>query len=241
MKWFLPQKVIRPYAPATVVARPRLQARILPNLDRKLTLMVAPAGYGKTVLALELAREAQHHDCWYELDEHDAHLEVFYTYLCEAVRQRVPDFLERMPERPQDATPWELAGLLTATLYGLPDPLLITLSNFHKVSESEAVTSFVDTLITYLPPTCHLMVLSRNQTQLNLARLVANQEVNLLTQAQLALEPDEAAAVGEALGCSDVERVRAVHTRLGGWPAGFTLLLGHSMVQTQGCRAEAVV
>ena len=215
MKWFLPQKVIRPYAPAKVAARPRLQARVLPNLDRKLTLMVAPAGYGKTVLALELAREAQHHDCWYELDEHDAHLEVFYIYLCEAIRQRVPDFTERLPDRPRDATPWELAGLLTATLYEL-QPLLIVLNNFHKVSESEEVTRFVDTLITYLPPTCHLMVLSRNQTGLNLARLVANQEVNLLTQAQLAFAPDEADVVGNALGCGDAERVQAVHARLGG-------------------------
>lgn len=238
MKWFLPQKVIRPYAPATVVSRPRLQTRILPNLDRKLTLMVAPAGYGKTVLALELAGAAEHLDCWYELDEHDAQLEVFYTYLCEAIRQRVPDFLERLPEKPADATPWELAGLLTATLYNLPEPLLITLSNFHKVSEAEEVTSFVDTLITYLPPTCHLLVLSRNQTQLNLARLVANQEVNLLAQAQLALEADEAERVGAALGCSDAERVRAVHARLGGWPAGFTLLLGHGAGQMQGSQAQ---
>ena len=234
MKWFLPQKVIRPYTPANVAARPRLQTRILPNLDRKLTLMVAPAGYGKSVLALELANASQHHDCWYELDEHDAELGAFYTYFCEAIRQRVPDFLERLPDRPQDATPWELAGLLTATLFGLQEPLLIVLNNFHKVSESETVTSFVDTMITYLPPTCHLMVLSRNQTQLNLARLVANQEVNLLTQTQLAFSAEEADVVGERLGCADAERVRAVHTRLGGWPAGFTLLLGHSAAHPGG-------
>jgi ATP/maltotriose-dependent transcriptional regulator MalT len=241
MKWFLPQKVIRPYAPASVSARPRLQGRILPNLDRKLTLMVAPAGYGKTVLALELTRQSEHLDCWYELDEHDAHLEVFYTYLCEAIRQRVPDFLERLPERPQEATPWELAGLLTATLYGLPEPLLLVLSNFHKVSDSEEVTSFVDTLVTYLPPTCHLLLLSRNQTRLNLARLVANQEVNLLTQGQLAFDLAEAETVAAALGCSDQARVIDLHTRLGGWPAGFTLLLGHGEPQEQGGGAEALV
>lgn len=241
MKWFLPQKVIRPYAPASVTARPRLQGRILPNLDRKLTLMVAPAGYGKTVLALELARESEHLDCWYELDEHDAHLEVFYTYLCEAIRQRVPDFLERLPERPPEATPWELAGLLTATLYGLQEPLLIVLSNFHKVSDAEEVTSFVDTLVTYLPPTCHLLLLSRNQTQLNLARLVANQEVNLLTQVQLAFDLAEAEAVAAALGCRDGTRVAELHARLGGWPAGFALLLGHGEPQAHGAGAEALV
>ena len=238
MRWFLPQKVVRPYAPTSVVARPRLQARILPNLDRKLTLLVAPAGYGKTVLALELASAAQHatqhHDLWYELDEHDAHLEVFYAYLCEAVSQRVPDFSERLPETPQDATPWELANLLTATLFELDEPLLIILSNFHKVSDAPEITSFVDTLITYLPPTCHLMILSRNQTQLNLARLVANQEVNLLTQTQLAFSAEEAAAAARALGCSDERAAAAEHERLGGWPAGFTLLLGHGAAQLGG-------
>lgn len=235
MKWFLPQKVIRPYAPTSVIARPRLQSRILPNLDRKLTLMVAPAGYGKTVLALELAHAAQHatqhRDLWYELDEHDAHLEVFYAYLCEAVSQRIPDFSERLPETPQGATPWELAGLLTATLFELDEPLLIVLSNFHKVSDAREITSFVDTLITYLPPTCHLIVLSRNQTQLNLARLVANQEVNLLTQTQLAFTAQEAAEAALALGCADSDTVAAGHKRLGGWPAGFTLLLGHGAAQ----------
>ena len=238
MRWFLPQKVVRPYAPTSVVARPRLQARILPNLDRKLTLLVAPAGYGKTVLALELASAAQHatqhRDLWYELDEHDAHLEVFYAYLCEAVSQRVPDFSERLPEPPQDATPWELANLLTATLFELGEPLLIILSNFHKVSDAPEITSFIDTLITYLPPTCHLLILSRNQTQLNLARLVANQEVNLLTQTQLAFSAEEAAAAARALGCSDERAAAAEHERLGGWPAGFTLLLGHGAAHLEG-------
>ena len=248
MRWFLPQKVVRPYAPTSVVSRPRLQSRILPNLDRKLTLMVAPAGYGKTVLALELAEAAQHatqhRDLWYELDEHDAHLEVFYAYLCEAVSQRVSDFSERLPEAPQDATPWELANLLTATLFELGEPLLIVLSNFHKVSEVPEITSFVDTLITYLPPTCHLMILSRNQTQLNLARLVANQEVNLLTQTQLSFSADEAREAARALGCSD-EQAAAEHERLGGWPAGFTLLLGHlsshGAAHTEGLTAENLV
>ncbi len=240
MKWFLPQKVIRPNLPASVVARPRLHARILPNLDRKLTLMVAPAGYGKSVLALEIAKHTQHLGCWYELDEHDAQLEVFYTYFCEAVRACVPDFFERLPERPEGATPWELAGLVTSTLYGVSDPLLLVLNNFHKVSEAAEVTSFVDTLITYLPPTCHLMVLSRNQTQLNLARLVANQEVNLLTQAQLALTPEEAEAVGTLLGCEG-GRVGDVHERLGGWPAGFSLLLGQGEAQLDGGGAEELV
>ena len=233
MRWFLPQKIVRPYAPTSVVARPRLQSRILPNLDRKLTLLVAPAGYGKTVLALELVGAAQHatqhRDLWYELDEHDAHLEVFYAYLCEAVSQRVPDFSERLPEAPKDATPWELASILTATLFDLDEPLLIVLSNFHKVSDAREITSFVDTLITYLPPTCHLLILSRNQTQLNLARLVANQEVNLLTQTQLAFSADEAAQVAQVLGCSDERVAAAEHQRLGGWPAGFTLLLGHGL------------
>ena len=242
MRWFLPQKVVRPYAPTSVVARPRLQSRILPNLDRKLTLLVAPAGYGKTVLALELASAAQHatqhRDLWYELDEHDAHLEVFYAYLCEAVSQRVPDFSERLPEPPQDATPWELANLLTATLFELGEPLLIVLSNFHKVSDVPEIISFIDTLITYLPPTCHLMILSRNQTQLNLARLVANQEVNLLTQTQLAFSAEEAVLAARALGCSDERLAAAEHERFGGWPAGFTLLLGHGAARLRGDDAE---
>ncbi len=245
MKWFLPQKVIRPYAPTNVIARPRLQSRILPNLDRKLTLMVAPAGYGKTVLALELASAAQeatqHRDLWYELDEHDAHLGVFYAYLCKAVSQRIPDFSERLPETPKDATPWELAGILTATLFELEEPLLIILSNFHKVSEAPEITSFVDTLVTYLPPTCHLIVLSRNQTQLNLARLVANQEVNLLTQTQLAFTAAEAAAAALALGCTDGHAVTTGHERLGGWPAGFTLLLGHGAAQLRSGDAQDLV
>ncbi len=241
MKWFLPQKIIRPYAPTNVVARPRLRSRILPNLDRKLTLMVAPAGYGKTVLALELTGAAEHHDLWYELDEHDAHLEVFYAYLCEAFSQRIPDFSERLPETPKDATPWELAGILTATLFELNEPLLLVLSNFHKVSDAPEVTSFVDTLITYLPPTCHLIILSRNQTQLNLARLVANQEVNLLTQGQLAFTAEEAAEAAEALGCADADAVAAGHERLGGWPAGFTLLLGHGAAQLRDGGAEDLV
>lgn len=252
MKWFLPQKIIRPHAPASVVPRPRLRERVLPNLDRKLTLLVAPAGYGKTVFGLELAQHAPYSAVWYELDAHDAHLDVFYTYLCEAVRAQVPDLAERLPERPEGATPWELAGLLTATLFTLSEPLLLVFNNFHKVSEAADVTSFMDTLITYLPPTCHLVIASRNPTQLNLARLVANQEVNLLTQTQLALTLEEATEVARALGVTgnqrddsrgdgeDDERVAAAHERLGGWPAGFALLLGQGAGGLPGGGEELV-
>jgi len=241
MKWFLPQKVIRPYAPANLLERPRLVDRVASNLDRKLTLMVAPAGYGKSVLALSVAARAPHLDCWYELDEHDRHLEVFYTYLCEAVAQRVPDFMARLPERPKEASPWELAGLLTSTLYGLEEPLLITLSNYHKVGDAPEISSFVDTLITYLPPTCHLMILSRNHTQLNLARLVARQEVNLLTQEQLALQDEEVHAVAALLGCTDEVLVEELQSRLGGWPAGLTLLLSAGQEPSGGGVPERLV
>lgn len=241
MKWFLPQKVIKPYAPSKIVARPRLVEPVIANLERKLTLMVASAGYGKTMLALELLEQAAYKGCWYELDEHDAHLETFFTYLCESIKQVIPDFLERLPENPGEMSPWELAGLLTATLYSVKEPLLLVLSNFHKVSESQEITDFVDTFITYLPATTHLIILSRNQTHLNLARLVANQEVNLLTQGQLAFELDEAFELARLLGKEDVEVVAEVQERLGGWPAGFALLLGQAATPEQAGNAEELV
>ena len=147
-------------------------------------------------------------------------------------------FPNASPNPRKTPPPWELANLLTATLFELGEPLLIVLSNFHKVSDAPEIISFVDTLITYLPPTCHLLILSRNQTQLNLARLVANQEVNLLTQTQLAFSAEEAALAARALGCSDERLAAAEHERLGGWPAGFTLLLGHGAAQLGGDDAE---
>ena len=88
MQVLIPQKIAPPYQRGQLTSRPRLYQRILGNLDRKVSLISAPAGYGKTSLALELSTQSRLSTCWYHLDARDNSLGTFYSlYLLKRIRQ----------------------------------------------------------------------------------------------------------------------------------------------------------
>ena len=241
MRVLIPQKVAPPYLRAQLTSRPQLCQQVLGNLDRKVSLISAPAGYGKTSLALDLARKSALTTCWYHLDARDGNLATFYDYLCEALSEQLPDFKAELPPPSPDESAWGLAGLVTSTLYKhVNEPLLLILDNFHEVDGYEPINRFVDALITYLPPTCHLIVLSRTSTDLNLARLIAQQDLNLITRQNLHLNLEEAASIASGL-IDDIADVENLHQKVNGWVAGFTLLASQSERQSPNLRPDKLV
>jgi len=178
-------KYLIPGRRPALLRRPRLLDFLYEHLDRKLILVSAPAGYGKTSLLAEFAHDVDLPICWYSLDRSDRDLRVFIEYLLAAIRQRFPgfgrrtlEFLEGV-ERTTDAD--ALVGILVNEIHEeIADYFVIVLDDYNLVNPSEAVNYFLGSLLQRLPENCHLIIASRTiptLTPRDLAVLTARQEV----------------------------------------------------------------
>lgn len=192
-------KYLIPGRRADLLRRPRLIDFLHEHLDRKLILVSAPAGYGKTSLLVEFAHDADLPFCWYSLDRSDRELRVFIEYLLAAIRHRFPEFGQRTlellesVEHPSDAE--ALVGVLVNEIYNdIPDYFVVVLDDYGLANPSEPVNFFLDSLLKRLPENCHLIIASRTiptLTPRGLAVLTARQEVAGLGARELRFTPQE--------------------------------------------------
>jgi len=149
--------------------------RLHRGLDRKLTLICAPAGYGKTTLACMWLQDCARPAAWLSLDENDSDLRVFLSYLVASIQTVFPDacpttlgFL-RAPQLP----PLDLmATTLVNDIADLPEPFILTLDDYHAI-QYNTVHELVATLIGNLPRHAHLVLVSRVDPPWPLASLRA--------------------------------------------------------------------
>jgi LuxR family maltose regulon positive regulatory protein len=221
------------YVPARrrgLVLRRRLSERLNRGAASKLTLVAAPAGFGKTTLLAEWLTTAPvdgRSVAWLSLDQGDNNPATFWTYLIAALRTAAPGVgasalsLLRAPRPP----PIEalLAALLNE-LVALPHDVVLVLDDYHVV-DARDVHDGVAFLLDHVPPNVHLVIASRADPLLPLARLRARGELVELRAADLRFTPDEAAAyLNEAMGLElTVADVAALEGRTEGWIAGLQL------------------
>lgn len=226
------------YAPAfgpKLVSRPRLIERLHEGLARKLTLIAAPAGFGKSTLVSEWAATAKRSTAWLSLDEEDSDLIRFLTYLVSALQTVAPTLGQgvlpvlQAPQPPQDPAGRE--ALLTALLNDittLPDPCILVLDDFHLIDTGGprgAVEAALTFLLDHLPPQLHLVIVTREDPQLPLARLRARGQMTEVRAADLRFTEAEAAdffnrVMGLSLTAADIT---ALENRTEGWIAGLQL------------------
>ena len=159
-------KYLIPGRRADLLRRPRLVDFLHEHVDRKLVMVCAPAGYGKTSLLTEYAHEAGLPLCWYALDPVDCDLRVFVEYLLASIRHRFALFGSRTLDLLESMTNLQdteaLVGVLVNEIYEeIPDFFAVVLDDYHHVNTSEAVNRFLDALLQRLPENCHLIVASR--------------------------------------------------------------------------------
>ncbi|WEO77369.1 LuxR C-terminal-related transcriptional regulator [Cryobacterium sp. SO2] len=223
-KLFVPR--LRPNA----VARPRLVETLREGLGsgRKLTLISAPAGFGKTTLLGEWIADARQRDpqlrvAWISLDEGDNDPARFLSYLVAALQQADapigPDALS--------GPPGSVESTLTALINDIaqsPHPLLLVLDDVQLI-EAAPVRDALAFLLDHLPSTLHVAVASRSDPLLPVARLRAGGELTELRAAELRFTPAEAAGfLTERMRLNlSAADVAALETRTEGWIAGLQL------------------
>ena len=234
-KLYLPR--LRP----SLVPRPRLIETLNQGLTGKLTLVSAPAGFGKTTLISSWIATLQSEDAapisnlqspasmqiaWLSLDENDGELARFLAYLIAAL-QRVEPHIGESARPLLQASPLPVSSVLTTLLNDIakqPDALMLVLDDYHAVDSlpiDEAVTFLLD----HLPPQLHLVITSREDPNLPLARLRVRGWLTELRATDLRFTVGETAVfLQEVMGLNlSEEQIAALEARTEGWIAGLQM------------------
>jgi LuxR family transcriptional regulator, maltose regulon positive regulatory protein len=195
--------------------------------DHKLTLILAPAGYGKTTLLSQWAHTTRQRVAWLSLGEEDSDPNDFFRYLLAAWETVHPDIREsplgRLLEAPQPDRDAVLSAFINVA-NDLPDHMVFVLDDAHLIEEPsihEALTFLLD----HLPPRLHFVLAGRVEPPLPLARYRAHHELlELRTEdLQFRLEQTrEFLCTYMELKLSD-EAIASLHAELEGWVAGLQL------------------
>jgi len=228
-------KITTPELPSDLVERSALMAKLGVDFSRKLTLVCAPAGFGKTTLVTSWLRLTQAragegapvHVGWYALDEGDNNVHRFYGYLLCAIQQANPDLFSDWVDfdyRSQLPSVEEMVNELVDGLWQRSDPMLLALDDFHYVSNKE-IHHFVNLLLRYLPTHLRLIIATRHDPPLGLAQLRARNQLHEVRAAHLAFSLDETEAflAGALHTHLDREIMVKVWKQMEGWPAGLRL------------------
>jgi LuxR family maltose regulon positive regulatory protein len=210
-----------------LVSRPRLIERLDAGLSRKLTLLSAPAGCGKTTLLSEWVARLPGRAAWLSLGDGDNDPARFWTYLIAAL-QTVhaglgQDALQILQAAQQPATQAVLTALLNQVAR-LPQQVVLVLDDYHLISE-RSIHEGIAYLLEHLPPTLHLVISTRADPPLPTYRLRARGQLTELRSADLRFTADEAAAFLNAAMGLDLARedVEALEARTEGWIVGLQL------------------
>ena len=211
------------------VPRPRLAGRLDEGLARQLILVCAPAGSGKTALLADWARRGRCPVAWLSLDSGDNDPARLWRYAVAALDRVRPGISERVGPLLGPPAPPSFEGLVTALVNELDaEPgkreVLLILDDYHLI-DSQAVHASLRFLLEHLPPGLHLVLASRSDPPLPLARLRASGQLAELRADDLRFTTGEAAALlREALGADLPDAAVAVlAARTEGWAAGLQL------------------
>ena len=229
-------KLSAPQMRVSLVPRSRLLGLLSGDRTPALTLVCAPAGYGKTTLLTEWIASLQRSKvtqfskvCWLSLDEGDNDPALFLNYLIAAFRSGIPGMdasgqvramMDSFPLPPLQV----ILGALINELNDLPDPVYLVLDDYQSITSSvihEGMAFFLDRL----PPAVHLLIATRSDPPLTLARLRARNQLTEIRAADLRFTSDEIAAfliqiMKLPVSASDIS---ALETRTEGWVAGLQM------------------
>jgi len=223
-----------------VVLRPRLVERLNEGhpSGRKLTLISAPAGFGKTTLVsewvaaltlspLQVGEGKGVRVAWLSLDEGDNDPTRFLTYLVAALQTLAANIGEGVLGVLQSPQPPPIESILTALLNEIttiPNNFILVLDDYHVI-DAKPVDNALAFLLEHLPPQMHLVIATREDPQLPLARIRVRGQLTELRAADLRFTPAEAAGfLNQVMGLNlSAEDIAALETRTEGWIAGLQL------------------
>jgi LuxR family maltose regulon positive regulatory protein len=224
----LSTKLYVPLVRPKLVSRPRLVGRLNDGLHRKLTLVSAPAGFGKTTLVGEWVATGSRPVGWLALDEGDSDPVRFFIYLIAALQRVDPAIgqsAQAMLQAPQPPAPETLLTALVNDIAAVPQPFILVLDDYHLITVLP-VHQQLGFLLDHQPPQMHLVIATREDPPLPLSRLRARGQVTDIRQADLQFTPQETGEFLRRVAQTELssDEVSALQRRTEGWIAGLQLL-----------------
>ncbi|HSP55575.1 MAG TPA: tetratricopeptide repeat protein, partial [Dehalococcoidia bacterium] len=196
-----------------------------------MTLISAPAGYGKTTLLLDFAQSWDHPVCWYSLDERDAELQNFLRYLCASMQGQIPGFgpeLAAVLRAGRAVCPEQAIDLLVTATQAVGAPFVMIFDDFHYLDEApDDVRETVEGWLYRLPENCHVIISGRTQPQLGVLPIMSvRQEVDRITMGDFSFTCDEVVhlfreVLGKELTLDDAQQLADLTE---GWAAALVLM-----------------
>ncbi len=210
------------------MSRPRLTKQLNAGLHRKLTLISAPAGFGKTTLLSEWAAGCNRLVAWVSLDKDDNDLARFLSYLVAALQSISPgigaEILDTF-QSPQLLSPESLVTMLINQINAAAlECFILVLDDYHFIT-AQPVSTALSFLLDHLPAQMHLVIVSRADPPLSIARLRARGQLTELGQNDLCFTAEEATAfLNHVMKLKlSTENVAALNARTEGWIAGLQM------------------
>jgi ATP/maltotriose-dependent transcriptional regulator MalT/DNA-binding SARP family transcriptional activator len=191
-------KIIPPKRRTDLLSRQRLLDQLDNLTENRLTLLSAPAGYGKTSLLVDMTTHTGLPVCWYALDRIDQDPSRFFAYLIHAIAQKFPTFGDNSDAVTHGSTfsTEELDTIVTVMsneIYqNINEHFILVLDDFHLVHDVEPIIYFINQFIQRVDDNCHVVLCSRTLTILpDMPLLVARSQVGGLSFDDLAFQADE--------------------------------------------------
>ncbi len=218
------------YIPSTrpeLVYRPRLIERLNEGLHRKMTLISAPAGFGKTSVLSEWIPKSPRCVTWLSLDKEDNDSTRFWTYFIASLQGLRSDLGKDALALLQSLQAPSITSILSTLINDIaafPDTFAMVLDDYHLI-ESKPIDQALTFLLEHLPPNMHLVIATREDPNLPVARLRARGQLIELRITDLRFTPSEAAEfLTQVMGLNlSADDIAALENRTEGWIAGLQL------------------
>ena len=223
----LATKFFAPPRPAHDISRPSLSKRLDEGVSRKLTLVCAAAGFGKSTLVSQWAQDCSFPSAWLSLDVEDRDPNRFLEYLAaslEVISQTVGSGLPAMLRSSPPASAETVLTLLVNQLSKIPGKLVLVLDDYH-LAASRGVNEALTFLLEHMPAQLHVVVASREEPDISLGRLRVSGQLVEIRQQDLRFGLEEADAFFNQGGDVRLSKsqVSALEARTEGWVSGLKL------------------
>ena len=210
----LQTKLEPPRVKGTILRRDRLLALLRDNLDKKLILLCADAGYGKTTLLAQFCEELSTPFVYYDLDETDSNMAAFFSYLVAGVRKHDPRFGKALEDLVFQTGNVDIVvgTFINQFIKSIKENFFVILDDFHYLQNNHRICNAIDYMLRHAPENLHLIISSRAVPNINLTYYLAKQELFKIEKENLRFNYEEIQSLlnvvhGLKIPTQDIKRI----------------------------------
>lgn len=209
----------------TWLKRVRLLEKLEAVVHHKLSLVIAPPGYGKTTLVSQFVKESMYPVVWHSLEENEQDFPNLLQHTLEELSAVVPE-LSEFAYSP-NASERDIAIQLTDFIrVQSAQEFIYVIDDVHHLTQSVSAKAWLRSFIAAMPTTCHVILMGRTLPTLPVSEMLVRREIMVLRQEELSFTLQEVSGLAETLGLSVPNtQIEKIYARMMGWPAGTLLAL----------------